>query len=326
MIYKCDKVNDKNERWFHYLIPKGEKKMSRLIIIGNGFDRAHKLPTSYENFKKFVKIRDSHFYQAISRYIPKEVLWSDFERALGKLDDYKIQQDNSSFYLDYGDDNWRDSANHDFQYMIQQDLEFTSKIPYYFEEWILSIDIDVPSVVSCNTINRRGIFLNFNYTDTLECIYGIPAENILYIHGKALRNDNLIVGHHDSTNFQVGAVTAFNAAEEHGRYFRDEEEDFRITEAREIIQNYYRGTYKDTESIIRKNHYFFESLTNITEVYILGHSLSDIDMAYFIKIRESVSPWCRWYISYHSEKDIYHIEWFARKLNIEVLLVEIPKL
>lgn len=300
--------------------------MSRLIIIGNGFDRAHNLPTSYGNFIEFVKVRDYYFYQAISRYIPEEDLWCNFEMALGELDDYQIQQDNSSFYLDYGDDNWRDSANHDFQYMVQQDLDFASKIPYYFEEWILSIDTDVPAVVSGNTINRKCIFMNFNYTDTLERIYGIPAENILYIHGKALRNDNLIVGHHDRTKFQVGAVTAFNAAEEHGRYFQDEEEDFRITEAREIIQNYYRETYKDTESIIQKNWYFFESLANITEVYILGHSLSDIDMAYFVKIRESVSPWCRWYISYYSENDVYHIEWFARKLNIEVLLVKISKL
>ena len=113
--------------------------------------------------------------------------------ALGELDDYQIQQDNSSLYLDYGDDNWRDSANHNFQYMVQQDLEFASKIPYYFEECLLSIDTDVPPVVLGNTINRQCIFLNFNYTDTLERIYGIPSEYILYIHGKALRNDNLIV-------------------------------------------------------------------------------------------------------------------------------------
>lgn len=65
--------------------------MGRLIIIGNGFDRAHKLPTSYEDFKGFLKIHDYHFYQAISRYIPEEDLWCDFEMALGELDDYQIQ-------------------------------------------------------------------------------------------------------------------------------------------------------------------------------------------------------------------------------------------
>ena len=85
-------------------------------------------------------------------------------------------------------------------------------------------------------------------------------------------------------------------------------------------------TYKDTESIIEKNRYFFKSLADITEVFILGHSLSDIDMDYFVKVRECVSPWCRWYISYYSEDDKCNIEWLARKLNIEVSMIQIPNL
>lgn len=300
--------------------------MGRLIIIGNGFERAHNLPTSYEDFKGFLKMHDYHFYQAISRYIPEEDLWCDFEMALGELDDYQIQQDNSSFYLDYGDDNWKDSAHHDFQYMIQQELEFAALIPDYLEEWIKSINTDVRPVVSSDTINRQCIFLNFNYTDTLERIYDIPEDKILYIHGKALRDDKLIVGHHDINRFQEGSIPAFNAPEEHGKYLTIEDEDVRIVEALEVIKDYFRVTYKDTESIIEKNRYFFKSLADITEVFILGHSLSDIDMDYFVKVRECVSPWCRWYISYYSEDDKCNIEWLARKLNIEVSMIQIPNL
>ena len=61
---------------------------------------------------------------------------SSFEEALDYLDYEQIQEDNSCYYLDYGDDNWRDSANHDFQYMIGEDLAFASNIPHYFSEWI----------------------------------------------------------------------------------------------------------------------------------------------------------------------------------------------
>lgn len=168
--------------------------------------------------------------------------------------------------------------------------------------------------------------MNFNYTDTLERIYDIPEDKILYIHGKALRDDKLIVGHHAINRFQEGSIPAFNAPEEHGKYLTIEDEDVRIVEALEIIKDYFRVTYKDTESIIEKNRYFFKSLADITEVFILGHSLSDIDMEYFVKVRECVSPWCRWYISYYSEDDKCNIEWLAKKLNIEVSVIQIPNL
>ena len=215
--------------------------LSRLIIIGNGFDLAHGLHTKYSDFMeylcsyekepeiiygRFVRLdsispRDQekhHFYEAISKYIPEQDLWSSFEEALSFLDYEQIQEDNSCYLLDYGDDNWRDSANHDFQYMIEEDLAFAKDISRYFSEWILHINTNVLPVVSSNILNRNCLFLNFNYTDTLEKVYGIPASNILYIHGNALRGNNLILGHHDATLFQGKTIPAFNAAEEHGIY------------------------------------------------------------------------------------------------------------
>lgn len=79
--------------------------LSRLIIIGNGFDLAHGLHTKYSDFMeylcsyekepeiicdRFVRLdsispRDQekhHFYEAISKYIPEQDLWSSFEEAL----------------------------------------------------------------------------------------------------------------------------------------------------------------------------------------------------------------------------------------------------
>ena len=55
-------------------------------------------------------------------------------------------------------------------------------------------------MVSKRIINNTCKILNFNYTDTLERAYKVPAENILYIHGKALSSKKLVVGHHDIYN------------------------------------------------------------------------------------------------------------------------------
>ena len=311
--------------------------MSRLVVIGNGFDLAHGLHTKYSDFMEYlcsykkkpqmiydrfvlfssVSAQDQErhrFYEAISKYIPEQDLWSSFEEALGFLDYEQIQEDNSCYFLSYGDDNWRDSANHDFQYMISEDLSFAANISRYFSEWILRINTNVPPVVSLDILNRNCLFLNFNYTDTLEKVYGIPASNILYIHGNALRGNNLILGHHNAMLFQEKAIPAFNAAEEQGIYMEDIEEDFRLHEAREIIKDYFRKTYKDTASIIRYYQSFFYSLTVVNEVYIFGHSLSEIDFDYFAEIKKNILPTCQWCISYHD--DMTNAQTLIDRLNI----------
>lgn len=89
--------------------------------------------------------------------------------------------------------------------------------------------------------------------------------------------------------------------EEHGIYMEDIEEDFRLQEAKEIIKDYFRKTYKDTASIIRYYQSFFNSLATVYEVYIFGHSLSEIDFDYFAEIKKNVPLTCRWYISYHDQ-------------------------
>ena len=96
--------------------------LSRLVVIGNGFDLAHGLHTKYSDFMKYlcsyekppqiiydrfvlldsVSAQDQErhrFYEAIGKYIPEEDLWSSFEEALGFLDYEQIQEDNSCYFL-----------------------------------------------------------------------------------------------------------------------------------------------------------------------------------------------------------------------------------
>lgn len=291
--------------------------LKRLFVIGNGFDIAHGLNTDYKAFLEQLSSEHSSFYNAVCHYISEDALWSNFEEALGCLDYEQLQDDNSCYYLDYGDDNWRDSANHDYQYMIGEDLSFASNIPRFFLEWINEVDTDVSPIVSPSVLNRNCLFLNFNYTDTLEQVYDIPTKQIIYIHGKASRGDNIIVGHHDASLFQKRAIPSFASAEEHGTYMEDDDDDFRLQEARTIIKEYFRKTYKDTVSIIRENCAFFHSLLATDEVFVLGHSLSLIDFDYFIEIRNAVPDSCVWYISYYSHADFCTAQRFIQELGIQ---------
>ncbi|MEK4261869.1 bacteriophage abortive infection AbiH family protein [Paenibacillus sp. FSL L8-0499] len=317
--------------------------MTSLVVIGNGFDIAHRLPTKYSDFMKFLKMLEKEpeyimgnyvyaesisphdrkklqFYEEIIRYIPEDDLWNSFEEALGKLDHLQLQEDNSYNLINYAADDWSESANHDYQEMIAQDLSFISRMPQYFSEWIVGVNTCVSRCISQNIMSENNLFLNFNYTDTLESTYSIPASKILYLHGNALHGDRLILGHHDDSNFKEKPIPAFNTEEEWEEWeanLSDYDDDFREQEAREEIKSYFKKTYKNTALIVQENCGFFESLTQIEEVYILGHSLSVIDMDYFKAIKEAVLKNYKWYISYYSEQDYANAQKFVENLQIE---------
>jgi hypothetical protein len=218
--------------------------MSKLIITGNGFDLAHGLPTKYSDFMNYLLAYEKEpevimgrfallrsiseedqnrhrFYEKLSKFIPEYELWNLFEDALGILDAEEVKESNSSYLLGYGDDNWRDSAHHDYQEMIGQDLDFASQVPVFLSEWIKSINTKTESIISQNIVTPNDLYLNFNYTDTLESTYGIPEDRVLYIHGKALRGDALIVGHHDNEYFSPKPTPRFESEEDYERYLDD---------------------------------------------------------------------------------------------------------
>lgn len=290
--------------------------LKRLVVIGNGFDRAHNLPTEYSDFMKQLTEEHAKFYNTICQYIPEDSLWASFEEALAELDDEQLKDENSCYLLGYGDENWRDSAHHDFQYMIGEALSFASEIAQYFSKWITDIDTCVSPIMPAYIVDKDNLYLSFNYTDTLEKVYNIPTENILYIHGKAVRGDKLIVGHHHDDLVKDEPELEFESEEERQLYYEHYDEDVRVTEANGIIKSYFKDTYKDTASIIQLNRQFFDSLSTIEEIYIYGHSLSSIDMDYFNEIKKCVSNHCKWNITYHDDKGHKRAETFVKILNL----------
>lgn len=120
----------------------------KLVIIGNGFDLFHGLPTKYSRFKDYLEKNYNSFFATLSKYFPNDLLWSSFEEALAELDYSEIEDENSCYLIGYGDENWRDSANHDYQYMIEESLSFAIKIPDYLKKWICTIDTNASPTLS----------------------------------------------------------------------------------------------------------------------------------------------------------------------------------
>lgn len=311
-----------------------------LIVIGNGFDLFHGIPSSYWGFYNYLKKNSSSynfleklkccdpeseesilsffeninnseddtssFLEKIERFIDTDELWCNFEKALGDLDADELRDYFSDEIKSYGDDDWSDSYHHSYQLAIEDGLSFASQIPRYLKDWISKLDIDnIKPKLSTNIISPNAFYITFNYTRTLEDVYDIPDEQICHIHGSVDDSGKLIVGYGGKGSFKKQPL-----------YSYEEDDDIRLIEGEELIAEYFKSTYKNVEKIIKSNKDIWDRLKKVKKVYILGHSLSDVDIPYFEKIYQSVHPECRWFVSYYEPEDKLYFKNVLKNLGI----------
>lgn len=65
--------------------------------------------------------------------------------------------------------------------------------------------------------------------------------------------------------------------------------DTRLVEANDIIDGYFSATFKHSTELIALHRGFFDALTDIEQVVVLGHPLSAVDAAYFKTLLEQSS-------------------------------------
>lgn len=261
----------------------------KLYIIGNGFDIHHGIKSKYSDFKDYVEKNDNVLCESLEKYFNKDELWSDFEETLAYIDTDTIVDDASNYLVSYASDEWRESANHDYQYAIDSAIEIvTVKLKNHFTNWILQLQIPNTKKV---ILYKKSKYLTFNYTKTLEQTYSIDSNNILYIHNKAIDSDSLLIlGHSRKPKHEE----SFSKSD-------DEDTDVRVAEGNAILDRYFNNTYKNTETIIQENIGFFSQLNTINDIYVLGHSISQCDIRYFEEIKQKVSNDANWTVSYQDK-------------------------
>ena len=67
---------------------------TQIIIVGNGFDVNHGIPSSYAHFKTWLSNNDKELFDFLERYIDVAGdWWNDFERSLSEIDVPKLIRD-----------------------------------------------------------------------------------------------------------------------------------------------------------------------------------------------------------------------------------------
>ena len=187
--------------------------MNVLYILGNGFDKAQGMATSYPEFYEYlvnnVKDGSSLLEKMKSAITEDTVLWSDMESGLGE---FTAATDNAedfySFYFELSEhlqnylkvENDKFTPSDKLKNKFQSDLTTVSK-------YLGALDKDRYNAF----INRHGFsskdisVITLNYTNTLEKILGLSPNittkgfggntnlrNIIHVHGQL--GDSIIIG------------------------------------------------------------------------------------------------------------------------------------
>ena len=288
-----------------------------LFIIGNGFDAAHGVKSSYKYFKEYmneyetsvfvenntelnfcyrniglegyheVKVQDGLdvVKMAIDEASP-DAEWSQFEKTLGELDFESVLEDNEWI------DGWAVEENERRIWALLCSVE---NMKWIFARWIEQLDTQKNIKSDFKQLIKDDDFvLNFNYTDTIENIYGVK-NNVLHIHGR--KGEQIIVGHGKNME-SFGDFTYFvngNGLIELNARLRKNVEDI-LKEKRTI----------DFLNRIEK--------TNVEKVFSYGFSYGDVDMPYMKEICKHLGNKAIWsFNNYDSEEKISVFEDKLRK-------------
>jgi len=191
----------------------------------------------------------------------KNAFWSKIEESIGNYDFKEIKK-----YCIITTNEGISLHNED---IIKPYTLIAKQIPKMFSCWVNSLD----SLLASNNIrygffesqlnSHDTIFLNFNYTDTLERFYGVNRKNICYVHGKT-----------GSTELLFGHSSSLHPVERLEGFLGMGEGMFSILHALE----------KPVERQIRFLSKFLSKFSMIDEVYSFGFSYGISDISYVRKI------------------------------------------
>ena len=275
-----------------------------IVIVGNGFDVNHGLPSSYANFKEWLKNNDINLFDFLNTYIDvKGNWWNDFERSLSEFDIPKLIRE-TPLEKSPRDSKLPPSFSHPASWRLDS---VRDAISLKFTEWVKTLDgVEINKKID---LPEACLYISFNYTDTLERVYGIEENKIVYIHGKASRGDKLIYGHGKSQfELEYDVMKKYNLHRSDDFFtagsFGDSESELtsRVSYWQKFIQ---LGLYYN---VLRP------AVSGASNVCVYGLSFSKVDFPYLQWIVEK-NPNLKWRVSWHSENDKKCISEILRTLR-----------
>ena len=278
--------------------------MGALFIIGNGFDLAHNMPTSYRDFRRYILemypqiIPNRDLQIELDDYLKmneEQLLvyamdhasgdtWSDFEDALSRINfmdkiPKRIHKENETEEEDHlGAPEYLFYAGTLAGYFAQATRLWSD----FFRRWIKEVEKKIerneysPRHTISGLMNEPDMqFFSFNYTKTPQVLYNV--RKVIHIHNRT--GQNLVFGH------GVKNVTYQEPARD-GCFGSSDLDDMLMS------------FKKDTQRQIKKYSDFFKRLdVTVDRVYSYGFSYSSVDSIYIKMIVQKIAPDACWYFT-----------------------------
>ena len=284
-----------------------------LCVIGNGFDLAHGVPSSYSKFRNWLG-RRSELRETLETYIRNDALWWNFEEALADLD---LNSPSMAIpeMLDAFNAYDPDAQMADYYAAIDMAMSpvdtITNELPKRFRKWIESLDVDIANKPLKNIVKPGAKYLNFNYTEFAETLYG--AKGMCYIHGcRKNRKAKLILGHSYKKLVSDPNVKMPKFKDR----FKRTMANLAFDDAMVHAGWYDQETTKNSRQIIKDHENFFNRLSDVETVVVIGHSLSEVDMEYFERICGEIQENSTWIFSCHDVDGLKAIDLFTKAMGI----------
>lgn len=321
--------------------------MTNLFIIGNGFDLAHGLLTSFGDFRAYLHTltserllsyynaegplnikegQDGEEYIAIEDVIAFTIhlydslcsphpLWSDLEENTANIDFTQWLNDHDLGYRDKeGDINpWATEEN--FKLQAKSLSLVIPTLPILINHWIHTISLT--NILPKETLKKlmdkeNNLFFSFNYTLTLEDVYNISSEQICHIHGKCDNTNFGTLPH----RFLAHEIPNYHIKVGHNKTFNFKfDRDFHYHEISEIVNDMANSLNKNIASNITNNQIFFSKLKklDVRHIYSYGFSYSSVDQDYIKEIIKNIDTLNS--IWHFNNYDIIHNPMYQKKLK-----------
>lgn len=273
--------------------------MTNLFVLGNGFDLAHDLKTSYNDFRKYLLSKhpeltidilvtprgvtqpdgDVHYderevlsliFYLISQAEGDTTDWNDIETSLGMLDFTEAFDWHEPQLDKEGDVDWGKMSKM-YEDIARELVIPTTAIQNLFAEWVQTIrtyEVE-PKEEFEQLLSEDDLYLTFNYTDTLQMAYEVSEDSVCHIHG--CQYEPIHFGHGN----QVDRTDEYM-----GDFFGSQDHLFEIDEA----------LRKKSEEAIADHADFFDDLRErtIRNIYSYGFSFNGVDEIYLKELCECI--------------------------------------
>lgn len=307
-------------------------EIKKLYILGNGFDLHHGIKCSYKNFKYWLSRNRKPVFENLKRLYRNinQGWWGAFEENLANFDPDR-------YPLSIARISHIKQINYLVKYYGQEGRDFIDTLEYYdediasnryrragaiarfemqklkidlkeaFGDWVLQLN--KPKKSRKVDLDENTLFFTFNYTRTLEDLYGIEDDQVVHLHG-SVDNLRFIIGHN------MTAEEMMNRDFEKNVYNRDPEKDKGQDDARLAMFEAAEEMKKPVEGVISDYGSAFNSLKGIEELEILGISYSPVDIPYMEEVFDIAGKGIKVKLGWHSERDEVNAEAFAQMMGL----------